>query len=1186
MQKFGEALSTFERKSCDTCPTSLTEGQHKTQSITTGFGFLRITPWALSIVVLVVFVRAAWVVPADAASPAAAAEFHSAEHVPVSRGCGDSIGFARGLVKIGRLWAIPRGPQRRLAAGTVSQQAAEEAEPTLDEVDSVLFSRPPYSEQSRSMLVYYSVSGMYVLCALILLIGANLDAAERRRRLARAIVPQEFVSHRFFCCRVTMPQENVPCEITEQYYLDGRLLALRSADEVAGRKQRIGLLGYILRNAGDFMEVLLREHLAFSFLPKAIPTFTRVKRAGLMVVQLHLCMLIGAMVFNIREHTAPMGRYEVLTCGSALATDCFATAPAAFLAAIVACPLFRFAVFQHTRLTCFVSQSHPSTSHFPLGMRKFASLAPRSLFESLLCMRNGYERQKARVAQSRSLVHRAVHVLWQTTRSSIRDLRFYSPVVSWLLSSAMLAFVGGAAAYVLLFTVFLKDVVVYHWLVWISVMLASWVIVLEPLLLFWTQVLWCSLVEATAQRWGYGSHALAATTKYKDIVREVDEVVVAGLRNVASVRIQRWWLGMLDMHRHINEQTAAAIKIQSVRKKMSQKKKFLKERKWCMRVDVLDCGDFEEVFGMEEMSPFIRLKCDVGNPNVSETKIAWNVGPSATFNETFFVDIKESNAMHVEAWCKGLTMEEFVGRGSFDFNSLKSKEENADWPDGHTLKIELWKGGPQEHSPRPRGSMAGHVNLRVTFLDPLKEQCGSDGQEDWMLPKNRMKFALSKMGPGGRLKVGKMLGSLTPKSNLELAGPQAPGEAMDESGRSTATESMFSGSSGNRPLLQAKSQSGQGEQQYLADNSLLQAESAGLAYRHSKDLNAHLDPPQAALWGSHVQGLDEGDGWLRVRQGSAAMFLPMTLQGVPVLVKSGAVPAALSSAPAGAAAGSSLGQAPKTAVAPMTGNNRAAGLRVGGAAAVLAAAVPAAQDEDDRKEHGRKVRPLGGRGGALLPGSGGRAGFNGMTPAPSGPPSSAGSAAIAAAAAPPPGTLTAVPPLPPSGNAGRGGVAAVAMPAPANSSGSASENGGAGGGGTAFFSKGRPPLGMPPPPAAAGPLPSGGRPPLGAPPAAGPPLPPAGGGGIGKAGGGGGPAAVTSATTTSMAPSMLPPSVGPPVSTPPASGSPPQQQPQGLSLNSAATGGGGRGGSGDRVLEAPAAPMSFPGFVPEDPNEL
>jgi len=793
--------------------------------------------------------------------------------------------------------------ERRVQA-TGPGVTAEEAEPTLDEVESPVFSRPPYSEQIRSMLVYYTVSGVYVLCALLLLVGANLDAVERRKRLARAIVPQEFVTHRFLCFSITRPQESVPCEITEQYYLDGRLLSLRSAEEVASRKTAMGFWSYLLDNASGYLDVLLREHLIVSFLPRAIPTFTRVKRASLIVIQVHVCMLVGAVALNIREHTSPVGTYQLFACTQ---DDCFPTVPAALVAAAIACPIFRFAIFQHVRITCFVSQAHPSTSRFPLGMRKFASLAPRSSIESLLCMRNGAERQKARVAQSRPAVHRAVHSLWQTTRSSIKDLRFYSPLFSWLMCLAMVGFVVGAAAYVLLLTVYLKDSVVYHWLVWLSVMLGSWILVLEPLLLFWTQVLWTSLVAAIAQRWGYGSHALAATSKYKGVVKEVDDVIFAGLRGVASVRIQHWWKGILNTNKQVNQQTSAASKMQSVRKKTTQKKSQLKERKWCMRVDVLDCADVEDVSG-EEMNLFVRLKCDVGNTTVNDTSIAYNSGPSANFDQTFFVDIKESNSMHVEVCCKRLIMEDSAGRGSFNFNQLRNLEENTDFPDGHTVRIKLSKGGP---------AGAGFVNLRVRFLDPLQEQCGADGKEDWMMPKNRMKFALSKMGPGGKLKVGKMLGSLAPKSpasSSDLGSPKSPTKSRHTVATIQGPPTAKPDSSKNNASRASNVLPGE---QYIADNDQLQAQSAGLAYRASKNLEDLLKPDQALLWGTLVTGMDEGDGWLRVGQDEEVMFLPMGLQGIKVLKRTDAGTSAPQEAdPAASAVDGSAARAAAAAPAP------------------------------------------------------------------------------------------------------------------------------------------------------------------------------------------------------------------------------------------------------------------------------
>mmetsp|Transcript_103541 Transcript_103541/g.267799 ORF Transcript_103541/g.267799 Transcript_103541/m.267799 type:complete len:818 (+) Transcript_103541:48-2501(+) len=70
------------------------------------------------------------------------------------------------------------------------------------------------------------------------------------------------------------------------------------------------------------------------------------------------------------------------------------------------------------------------------------------------------------------------------------------------------------------------------------------------------------------------------------------------------------------------------------------------------------------------------------------------------------------------------------------------------------------------------------------------------------------------------------------------------------------------------------------ERDFAVDNSELQAQSHGLGYRKSKNLE-DMNTDQTALWGSTVRGIDEGDGWVKV-QGSG--YLPLALNGKVVLL--------------------------------------------------------------------------------------------------------------------------------------------------------------------------------------------------------------------------------------------------------------------------------------------------------------
>lgn len=403
-------------------------------------------------------------------------------------------------------------------------------------------------------------------------------------------------------------------------------------------------------------------------------------------------------------------------------------------------------------MTCLTSQKHPSSSRFPLAVRKFGQVDGKSSFQSFLCMRNAHERYQARIINGRSRAHRFVSLLHQTTQSSAFTLRFYSQLFSCLLLCLLLAIIGVTLAYVLSYTAYLGEAAVYHWLVWTLTMFFVCILIFEPLLLLWTEVIWCSIIESWAQNWGFGVSALSATAKYKLAAASVDAGFVGELRKLGADRVQRWWRAVLDTKRAIQDQTAAAIKIQAMRKKMIHQKKYVKERKWCMVVDVKDCGDLAEVQLTELMSPFLRLQCDTGNPTVMQTKVLWDLGQFVRIDESFFVDIKESNGLYVSVWSKGLKGEEFVGRGYFEFSEFKNGEKGQEGQ-GHNLKLALHDIQHGE-IPRPTNKSLGYVNLRIRFLDPLKEskEISDNGEApDWMLPKHQVMFQMGQMG--GQLKM-------------------------------------------------------------------------------------------------------------------------------------------------------------------------------------------------------------------------------------------------------------------------------------------------------------------------------------------------------------------------------------------------------------------------------------------------
>ncbi|CAK0804233.1 unnamed protein product, partial [Prorocentrum cordatum] len=67
-------------------------------------------------------------------------------------------------------------------------------------------------------------------------------------------------------------------------------------------------------------------------------------------------------------------------------------------------------------------------------------------------------------------------------------------------------------------------------------------------------------------------------------------------------------------------------------------------------------------------------------------------------------------------------------------------------------------------------------------------------------------------------------------------------------------------------------------QAYLVDNSALNASTRGLSYRRSKDMK-DADGERFAEWNSIVNGVDDGDGWVRVGD----RFLPLQIGGAAVL---------------------------------------------------------------------------------------------------------------------------------------------------------------------------------------------------------------------------------------------------------------------------------------------------------------
>eukprot|EP00930_Biecheleria_cincta_P028930 TRINITY_DN20133_c0_g1_i2.p1 TRINITY_DN20133_c0_g1~~TRINITY_DN20133_c0_g1_i2.p1 ORF type:complete len:1123 (-),score=191.55 TRINITY_DN20133_c0_g1_i2:15-3383(-) len=104
--------------------------------------------------------------------------------------------------------------------------------------------------------------------------------------------------------------------------------------------------------------------------------------------------------------------------------------------------------------------------------------------------------------------------------------------------------------------------------------------------------------------------------------------------------------------------------------------------------------------------------------------------------------------------------------------------------------------------------------------------------------------------------------------------PTPPAAGLDRS-------DLAAGEASSKPWLRrqvAVHMEDAGPKPYLVDNSLLNAGTEGLSYRFTKDLD-DIDTSLTAKWNTIVEGVDEGDGWLRVGD----CYLPMSVGGITVL---------------------------------------------------------------------------------------------------------------------------------------------------------------------------------------------------------------------------------------------------------------------------------------------------------------
>merc|ERR1719343_1000948 len=242
----------------------------------------------------------------------------------------------------------------------------------------------------------------------------------------------------------------------------------------------------------------------------------------------------------------------------------------------------------------------------------------------MCCIRTLHERQTHKIEQRRPLLHRAVKALWMATRPSVADLVFHTGLTSWCILFTAISFMAAAVSYLVFFTFYLGQAAADHFGVWTLTMHFSSMLLVEPLWVFLTEVLWNALMTDVGQYWGLGAQSVTATTTYSQLVRNIEEAFFGKVKDVGSRRIQRWWLATLHMHRSIRQKTLAAIKLQTIWKSTSQRVKFIKDRKWCLKVEVLDADQLHVVSSTGQQNPQVLLKCDAGNPHLMQTNVSWN----------------------------------------------------------------------------------------------------------------------------------------------------------------------------------------------------------------------------------------------------------------------------------------------------------------------------------------------------------------------------------------------------------------------------------------------------------------------------------------------------------------------------------------------------------------------------------
>jgi hypothetical protein len=309
----------------------------------------------------------------------------------------------------------------------------------------------------------------------------------------------------------------------------------------------------------------------------------------------------------------------------------------------------------------------------------------------------------------------------------------------------------------------------------------------EPLYIVLSETVWASLIHSTAQAFGFGPFALSATLQYRDVVRQVENFFFKVLRVLAAIRVERWWRAVLDMYRGVHEQTKSAIKIQSRRKQQLAQKKYAVDRQWCLRITLRHCEGLEKVSLDGAMNPWLRIHCDPkeGNPEVIETKVCWAGDSNPVFEEQFHIDIKLVNGFYIEAWSKDVTNEQFIGRGYVEIKGALTKGIGMRSLSSGPLLTRLYDLNIGEVA-KPDMKVRGAVFSVVSLLDPLKDNIPNT---NWMLPRHRMQFVMSKLGAGTAL--GGLISNA--KRNSEILEDTAEESKKDEKDATSPMEQVLPG---------------------------------------------------------------------------------------------------------------------------------------------------------------------------------------------------------------------------------------------------------------------------------------------------------------------------------------------------------------------------------------------------------